>query len=109
VKNKAVMIKPYMQMRDRLLDFIGRIIFPRPVPTEGRHEGKMTVIAPHSEGPAQAVSSVKLTALKTKAGPLFLALGLGLSTAGVVTGIIGCVSGPFSSTPDQSPADFRPT
>jgi hypothetical protein len=109
VKNKAVMIKPFIQMRDRLLEFIGRIIFPRPLPKEGRHEVKMTVIAPHSEGPAQTVSSVKLTALKTKAGPLFLALALGLSTVVVVTGITGCVNGPFTSNLNQSPPYDKPT
>jgi hypothetical protein len=28
------MIKPYMQMCDWLLDFIGNIIFPRPLPSD---------------------------------------------------------------------------
>jgi hypothetical protein len=50
-----------------------------------------------------------MTALKIKAGSLFLALGLGLSTVTVVTGITGCASGPFSSNLNQSPSDFNPT
>jgi hypothetical protein len=50
-----------------------------------------------------------MTALKIKTGPLFLALGLGLSTAVVVTSITGCASGPFSSNLNQSPPYFRPT
>jgi len=66
-------------------------------------------VTPHSEGPAQAVTSANMTALKFKAGPLFLALGLGLSTAVVVTGITGCASGPFSSNLNQSPTGFKPT
>jgi hypothetical protein len=44
-----------------------------------------------------------MTTLKIKAGPLFMALGLGFSTAVVVTGITGCASGPFSSNLNQSP------
>jgi hypothetical protein len=47
--------------------------------------------------------------MKIKAGSLFLALGLGLSTAAAVTGITGCVGGPFSSNLNQSPTDFQPT
>jgi hypothetical protein len=66
-------------------------------------------VTPHSEGPAQAVTSANMTALKIKAGPLFLALGLGLSTAVVVTGLTGCVGGPFSSNLNQSPTDSKPT
>jgi len=66
-------------------------------------------VTPHSEGPAQAVISANMTTLKFKAGPLFLALGLGLSTAVVVTGITGCANGPFSSNLNQSPPDFKPT
>jgi hypothetical protein len=47
--------------------------------------------------------------MKIKAGSLFLALGLGLSTAAVVTGITGCAGGPFSSNLNQSPTDVNPT
>jgi hypothetical protein len=47
--------------------------------------------------------------MKIKAGHLFLALGLGLSTAVIATGITGCVGGPFSSNLNQSPTDFQPT
>jgi hypothetical protein len=50
-----------------------------------------------------------MTALKIKADHLFLALWLGLSTAVIVTGITGCVSGPFSSNLNQSPTDNQPT
>jgi len=50
-----------------------------------------------------------MTALKIKAGRLFLALGLGLSMAAIVTSITGCVSGPFSSNLNQSPPYFKPT
>jgi len=50
-----------------------------------------------------------MTALKIKAVHLFLALGLGLSTAVIVTGITGCVGGPFSSNLNQSPTDFQST
>jgi hypothetical protein len=50
-----------------------------------------------------------MTALKIKAGRLFLALGLGLSMAAIVTSITGCASGPFSSNLNQSPSDFQPT
>ena len=45
--------------------------------------------------------------MKIKAGHLFLALGLGLSTAVIATGIIGCVGGPFSSNLNQSPPDSK--
>jgi hypothetical protein len=48
-----------------------------------------------------------MTALKMKAVPLFLALGLGLASAVVVTGITGCASGPFSSNLNQSPPDSK--
>jgi hypothetical protein len=47
-----------------------------------------------------------MTALKIKASYLFLALGLGLSTAAMVT---GCASGPFSSSLGHSPTDSQPT
>ena len=47
-----------------------------------------------------------MTTLKIKAGSLFLALGLGLSTAAMVT---GCASGPFSSSLGHSPTDNQPT
>jgi hypothetical protein len=47
--------------------------------------------------------------MKIKAGRLFLVLGLGLSTAAVVTGITGCTSGPFSSNLNQSPPYTKPT
>jgi hypothetical protein len=50
-----------------------------------------------------------MTALKIKAGRLFLALGLGLSMATVITGTTGCASGPFSSNLNQSPTDFQST
>jgi hypothetical protein len=50
-----------------------------------------------------------MTTLKIKAGHLFLALGLGLSTAVIVTGITGCVGDRYSSTPNQSPPYFKPT
>ena len=50
-----------------------------------------------------------MTTLKIKAGSLFLALGLGLSTAAMVTGVTGCASGPFSSNLNQSPPYFNPT
>jgi hypothetical protein len=50
-----------------------------------------------------------MTALKIKAGYLFLALWLGLSTTVVFTGITGCASGPFSSNLNQSPTDVKPT
>jgi hypothetical protein len=50
-----------------------------------------------------------MTALKIKAGSLFLALCLGLSTAAFVTSTIGCASGPFSSNLNQSPPDIQPT
>jgi hypothetical protein len=50
-----------------------------------------------------------MTALKIKAGHLFLALWLGLSMATVITGTTGCASGPFSSNLNQSPTDFQPT
>ena len=50
-----------------------------------------------------------MTTFKTKAGSLFLALGLGLSMAAIVTSITGCASGPFSSNLKQSPPDFKPT
>jgi hypothetical protein len=50
-----------------------------------------------------------MTALKIKTGLMFLMLGLGLSMAVMVTGITGCVNGPFSSNLNQSPADFKPT
>jgi hypothetical protein len=50
-----------------------------------------------------------MTAIKIKAGRLFLALGLGLSMAAVITGTTGCASGPFSSNLNQSPTDFQPT
>ena len=54
-----------------------------------------------------AVSSANMTALKIKAGSLFLALGLGLSTAAIITSITGCASGPFSSNLNQSPPDSK--
>jgi hypothetical protein len=47
-----------------------------------------------------------MTALKIKAGSLFLALGLGLSMAAMVA---GCASGPFSSSLGHSPTDIQPT
>jgi hypothetical protein len=50
-----------------------------------------------------------MTTLKIKAGHLFLALGLGLSMAAMVTGITGCASGPFSSSLGHSPTDNQPT
>ena len=50
-----------------------------------------------------------MTTLKIKAGRLFLALGLGLSTAAMVTSITGCASGPFSSNLNHSPTDNQPT
>ena len=50
-----------------------------------------------------------MTAFKIKAGRLFLALGLGLSMAAVITGTTGCVSGPFSSNLNHSPTDSQPT
>jgi hypothetical protein len=50
-----------------------------------------------------------MTAIKIKAGRLFLALGLGLSMAAVITGTTSCASGPFSSNLNQSPTDFQPT
>jgi len=50
-----------------------------------------------------------MTAIKIKAGRLFLALGLGLSMAAVITGTTGCASGPFSSNLNQSPTGFKPT
>jgi hypothetical protein len=50
-----------------------------------------------------------MTTLKIKAGSLFLALGLGLSTAAMVTGVTGCASGPFSSNLGHSPTDIQPT
>jgi hypothetical protein len=50
-----------------------------------------------------------MTALKIKAGRLFLALGLGLPMAVIVTSITGCASGPFSSNLNQSPTDVQPT
>jgi hypothetical protein len=50
-----------------------------------------------------------MTAIKIKAGRLFLALGLGLSMAAVITGTTGCTSGPFSSNRNQSPPYFQPT
>jgi hypothetical protein len=50
-----------------------------------------------------------MTTLKIKAGSLFLALGLGLSTAAMVTVVTGCASGPFSSNLGHSPTDIQPT
>jgi hypothetical protein len=47
--------------------------------------------------------------MKIKAGSLFLALGLGLSTAAAVTGITGCVGDQHPSNPNQSPPYFKPT
>jgi len=47
--------------------------------------------------------------MKIKTGRLFLALGLGLAMAAIVTSITGCVSGPFSSNLNQSPTDFQST
>ena len=38
---KAIMIRLHMKMHDRLLDFIGRIIFPRPFPMESKHSVKI--------------------------------------------------------------------
>ena len=64
-------------------------------------------VTPHSQKPARNVTSANMTALKMKAAPLFLALGLGLASAVVVTGITGCASGPFSSNLNQSPPDSK--
>jgi hypothetical protein len=50
-----------------------------------------------------------MTAFKIKTRRSFLMLSLGLLTAVAVTGITGCVSGPFSSSLNQSPPDFKPT
>jgi hypothetical protein len=50
-----------------------------------------------------------MTALKIKAGRLFLMLGLGLSMAAIVTSITGCFSDSKPSNPNQSPAYFKPT
>ncbi|MFZ0827482.1 MAG: hypothetical protein WAO02_08655 [Verrucomicrobiia bacterium] len=50
-----------------------------------------------------------MTALKIKAGRLFLMLGLGLSTAVIVTSLNGCVSDESSPNPNQSPPYFKPT
>jgi hypothetical protein len=47
--------------------------------------------------------------MKIKAGSLFLALGLGLSTAAAVTGITGCVGDQHPANPNQSPPYFKPT
>ena len=63
-------------------------------------------VTPHSEGPNQAVNLTNMTALKIKTGRLFLALGLGLSMAAMVT---GCATGPFSSNLGHSPTDIQPT
>jgi hypothetical protein len=50
-----------------------------------------------------------MTAIKIKAGRLFLALYLVLTTAAVITGITGCVSDEHSSNPNESPLYFKPT
>jgi hypothetical protein len=50
-----------------------------------------------------------MTPLEIKAGSLFLALALGLSTAAIITGFTGCASGPFSSNLNHSPTDSQPT
>jgi hypothetical protein len=50
-----------------------------------------------------------MTALQIKVSRLFLALGLGLSTTAIITGVTGCASGPLSSNLNQSPTDFQPT
>jgi len=50
-----------------------------------------------------------MTTLKIKAGRLFLALALGLSTAAMAVGATGCASGPFSSNLSHSPTDIPPT
>jgi hypothetical protein len=47
--------------------------------------------------------------MKIKAGHLFLALGLGLLTAVIVTGITGCIGNQHQSNPNQSPPYFKPT
>jgi hypothetical protein len=50
-----------------------------------------------------------MTTLKIKACRSLLVLVLGLSTTVVVTGLTGCVSGPFSSNLNQSPPNYKPT
>jgi hypothetical protein len=47
--------------------------------------------------------------MKFKAGSVLVALGLGLSTAIMATGITGCANGPFSSSLNGSPPNTKPT
>jgi hypothetical protein len=47
--------------------------------------------------------------MKIKAGRLFLALGMGLSMAAIVTTITGCVSDRYHSNPNQPMLNFQPT
>lgn len=66
-------------------------------------------VTPHGAGPTRAVASANMTALKTKAGRLFLALGMGLSISVIVASLAGCASNQHPSNPDQSRSYLKPT
>ena len=66
-------------------------------------------VTPHGEKAARTVTSDIMTTPETKASRLWLALGLGLSTAVLLGGITGCISDEHPSNPNSPPPYFKPT